>query len=352
MNEIVGTLYYVLANDFNDEWADHAEADTYILFNIIMSEMRDIFVADLDTSDTGIVGRIDNMQNLLHLHDPQVKGHLDDMGIDASFYAVRWLTTLLSREFLLPDTIRLWDSMFASTHKENFLRYVCVTMVLKIREFLLTADFATCLQLLQKYPSSSMDDLLDSSRALWIYESQITMACLKGGLTLHQALQAVPPPEKVIMAFGLRGGLALTNRDQLAFLAVKNNVDRARQGMQSLSTAGQGILGGARRFIQGRMQRAAESNNNNTATGSDDSPPPASSSSAPPTTTTTTTTTTATTTTEQQKVPRIPRQRLVFRNFSFGGRAASTGDVDERTNKGDNADGPDIAPSYSDAETV
>ena len=185
MNELVGTLYYVLANDFNDEWADHAEADTYILFNIIMSEMRDIFVADMDTADTGLVGRIENMQNLLQLHDPQVRAHLDEMGIDASFYAVRWLTTLLSREFLLPDTIRLWDSMFASTHKENFLRYVCVAMVLKIREDLLKADFSTSLQLLQKYPSSSMDDLLDVSRALWIYESQITMACLKEDLTLH-----------------------------------------------------------------------------------------------------------------------------------------------------------------------
>lgn len=273
MNEIVGTLYYVLANDFNEVWADHAEADTYILFNVIMSEMRDIFVADMDLADTGLGGRIENLQNLLHLHDPQVRGHLVDMGIDASFYAVRWLTTLLSREFLLPDTIRLWDSMFASTHKENFLRYVCVTMVLKIRDQLLVADFATSLQLLQKYPTCSMDDLLDCSRALWIYESQITMACLKGGLTLHQALQAIPPPEKVVMAFGLRGGVALTNREQLqqAGAAMKNRI----------SNTGQGILGGARRFIQGRIKRSKSTDGGikkpeeeEEAATNDDAPPP------------------------------------------------------------------------------
>lgn len=324
MNEIVGTLYYVLANDFHEEWADHAEADTYILFNIIMSEMRDIFVADLDTAATGIVGRIENMQNLLHLHDPQVKGHLDDMGIDASFYAVRWLTTLLSREFLLPDTIRLWDSMFASTHKENFLRYVCVTMVLKIRDHLLKADFATCLQLLQKYPSSSMDDLLDCSRALWIYESQITMACLKGGLTLHQALQAVPPPDKVLMAFGLRDGMALTNREQLekararAKEAVKNNADRARQGVQSLSSAGQGILGGARRFIRGRMQQ-------NSINSEDDQGGDAGADSGNP-------------------------QRTPFRNFSFGGRTVSAGAAEESQTTA--AEGMEMARSHSDSETV
>ena len=292
MNEIVGTLYYVLANDFNEVWADHAEADTYILFNIVMSEMRDIFVADMDLADTGLGGRIENLQNLLHLHDPQVKCHLVDMGIDASFYAVRWLTTLLSREFLLPDTIRLWDSMFASTHKENFLRYVCVTMVLKIRDQLLLADFATCLQSLQKYPTCSMDELLDCSRALWIYESQITMACLKGGLTLHQALQAIPPPEKVIMAFGLRKGLVLTNREQLeqAGAAVKNK----------LSNAGQGILGGARRFLQGRIKRTKSTDG---GIKKEDELPVV----------------------DDETTPPIPSRRMPFRNFSFGNRSQSEG---------------------------
>jgi hypothetical protein len=68
MNEIVGTIYYVLANDFNEEWAAEAEADSYFLFNIIVTEMRDVFVPDLDTADTGIQGRILNMMQLLRWH--------------------------------------------------------------------------------------------------------------------------------------------------------------------------------------------------------------------------------------------------------------------------------------------
>jgi len=208
MNEIIGTLYYVLANDFNEEWACEAEADSYFLFNTLMSEMRDVFVPDLDEADTGIQGRISNMTSLLSLHDPEVRCHLVDIGIDSSFYAIRWLTTLLSREFLLPDTIRLWDSMFASTHKDNFLRYVCVTMVMIIRDELLKGDFSTCLRLLQSYPTTNVDGLLESSRALWIYESQVTLACHKGGISLHQALQTITPPPSIIMAYGLKGGMA------------------------------------------------------------------------------------------------------------------------------------------------
>ena len=64
MNEIVGTLYFVLAHDADTEWAEQAEADTYFLFNSILVEMRDVFVPDLDEADTGIHGRISNMINL------------------------------------------------------------------------------------------------------------------------------------------------------------------------------------------------------------------------------------------------------------------------------------------------
>jgi hypothetical protein len=72
MNDIVGTLYFVLANDENEEWAAEAEADTYFLFNTLMVEMRDIFVPDLDEADTGIQGRMSHMIALLSLHDPEV----------------------------------------------------------------------------------------------------------------------------------------------------------------------------------------------------------------------------------------------------------------------------------------
>ena len=85
-------------------------------------------------------------------------------------------------------------------------------MVINIRSKLLCGDFGTCLKLLQNYPSKScdgdheggdtpsssissiVDTLLESSRSLWIYESQITLACHKGGLSLNDALQMIKPP--------------------------------------------------------------------------------------------------------------------------------------------------------------
>jgi len=136
-----------------------------------------------------------------------VKMHLDELEIDSSYYAFRWWTTLLSREFLLPDTIRLWDSMFASTHKDNFTRYICVTMVLLVRDNLLKGDFAACIGLLQNYPLAHMDTLIEASKALWVYETQVTLACHKGGLTRTTALHMIKPPEGIILAFGFKEGI-------------------------------------------------------------------------------------------------------------------------------------------------
>eukprot|EP00934_Nitzschia_sp_Nitz4_P008806 Nitzschia sp. Nitz4//scaffold37_size175936//23829//26241//NITZ4_002027-RA/size175936-augustus-gene-0.4-mRNA-1//1//CDS//3329549731//8796//frame0 len=211
MNEIVGTIYYVLANDHNSEWVNYAEPDTYYLFHKLMMDVKDVFNPDMDTHSKGIHGRMGNLEQLLKIHDPAVYEHLQNLGIDSSFYAFRWLTTLLSREFLLPDTIRLWDSLFSSTHKENFLRYVCGTMVMMVRDELLLGDFASCLRLLQRYPPSNVESILESSRSLWIYECQITSACQKGGMNMKEALQSVPPLPAVIMAYGLRGGLATSS---------------------------------------------------------------------------------------------------------------------------------------------
>ena len=229
MNEIVGTLYYVLANDLNSDWSNAAEADTYYLFQTLLLEFQDVFMPELDDTSTGIQGRMANLERLLQTHDPSLQSHLHDVGIDASFYALRWLSTLLSREFLLPDTIRLWDSMFCSTHKENFLRYVCGTMVMMIREDLLKNDLAGCLRLLQSYPPTNMDEILEASKALWLYESQITLAVTKGGISLQQALNTIRPPPTIIFAFGLQGGVPPPTKTEVVQEKAQQTREKARQ---------------------------------------------------------------------------------------------------------------------------
>ncbi len=66
----------------------------------------------------------------------------------------------------------------------NFLRDVCVTTVMNVRDRLLVAHFTTCLILLQSYPPTNVNAITGLSRALlWIYDSQFNLVCLKSGIS-------------------------------------------------------------------------------------------------------------------------------------------------------------------------
>lgn len=98
-----------------------------------------------------------------------VGGRQAGLALDPRYFALRWFTTLLSREFDLPDTIRLWDSLFASQARSDFLVFLFVTLLLAQREELLAGDFASNLQLLQAYPPADVPELLAQSNALRLY---------------------------------------------------------------------------------------------------------------------------------------------------------------------------------------
>lgn len=160
MNEIVGTIYFVFASDADRAWGDCAEADTFFCFSTLMSEIQDLFIRNMDDSDSGIKGRINEFMNVLQEHEPDLVALMQTQGLDPTFFSLRWVTTLMAREFDLPDTIRLWDSLFSSSDKHAFMCYLCCAMVAEQRETLLEGDFADNLRLLQAYPPTDVCVLL------------------------------------------------------------------------------------------------------------------------------------------------------------------------------------------------
>lgn len=112
-----------------------------------------------------------------------------NLALDPRYFALRWFTTLLSREFDLPDTIRLWDSLFAAQDRSTFLVFVFVTLLLAQREALLAGDFASNLQLLQAYPPTEVPEILAQSEALRLFSARGD-AARAGGLAEQRAKEA------------------------------------------------------------------------------------------------------------------------------------------------------------------
>lgn len=76
MNEIVATLFFVLASDDNEEWRQHCEADTFFCFTNLMAEIRDVFIQSLDESESGLHGKMQAFSTTLRQHDPELADHI------------------------------------------------------------------------------------------------------------------------------------------------------------------------------------------------------------------------------------------------------------------------------------
>jgi len=140
--------------------AEHAEADAFFCFSQLMVDMRDAFVKTLDYELTGTHGRIEQLDSLLRQKDEEVWRHLENQKVTPLYYTLRWLTLLLTQELEMPDVLRIWDAILGDIARlpgyklrTPFLHYICVAMVLAVREELLAGDFTDCLRILQRLTS-------------------------------------------------------------------------------------------------------------------------------------------------------------------------------------------------------
>ncbi|GMI06368.1 hypothetical protein TrLO_g3722 [Triparma laevis f. longispina] len=246
MNEVIGVVFFVMGHGekwFKDLGGVDTEADdartvklveslTYKVTTWLLNSMVDIFTPSLDDDSTGVSGRISAITDKVQMHDPILANHLNDLGCEGTFYLMRWITTLLSREFTMPDTVRIWDGMFGSNQRDNYVTYVCVTMVVMVREELLVGDFTKCIEILQNYPPDiDVDELVRRARALFRFEVMVREVC--GGMrcNIREGMQHVGPIEGVIMAFGWRGGI------------VEGDVGEALKHVKDVIKVGMGEIG-------------------------------------------------------------------------------------------------------------
>ncbi|KAF9166472.1 hypothetical protein DFQ26_007760 [Actinomortierella ambigua] len=139
MNEILGPLYYLLANDPNEESRDRDRV-------------------------SGIGSTIARMNQRLWQHDEELWENLEDKGIAPEYYSFRWLTVLCTQEFDVPDVWRIWDSILADTggpgRDYEFLLDFSCAMVCHLKTDLMKGDFADNVKLLQNYPSVDIQPIL------------------------------------------------------------------------------------------------------------------------------------------------------------------------------------------------
>jgi hypothetical protein len=67
MNEILSVIYFTFKKD--DIFNKTVEVDCFFTFTILMAECKDCFIKNLDSADTGILAKINILNNLLKKTD-------------------------------------------------------------------------------------------------------------------------------------------------------------------------------------------------------------------------------------------------------------------------------------------
>lgn len=71
------------------------------------------------------------------------------------FTSRRWLRLLFGREFNLLDLLILWDAIFGVGDDLVLSYYIVVSMLIHVRDKLLSSDYTSCLTLLMRYPQNA-----------------------------------------------------------------------------------------------------------------------------------------------------------------------------------------------------
>ncbi|KAJ7685110.1 rab-GTPase-TBC domain-containing protein [Mycena polygramma] len=143
--------------------------------------------------------------HLLRAADPLLWKHLQAAGIEPQIYGIRWLRLLYTREFELPSAMKLWDGLFACDPTLQLAPFICVVMLIRIRNDLIPSDYSGQLTSLLRYPSHPTSDgphhtsiLLRQALALQMSPNQATGSTIvvenRNLLNIPTEVPEPPPP--------------------------------------------------------------------------------------------------------------------------------------------------------------
>ncbi|KAG8715209.1 hypothetical protein FRC11_005281 [Ceratobasidium sp. 423] len=143
---------------------DYVPADAWAIFSRVMEGVGSWYewrepksVATGGASPTPWVAPINEVctkigGEYLAACDPVLGTRMGELGIEPQMYGIRWLRLLFTREFPWRDALMLWDALFATDPSLQIVPWICVAMLIRIRNLLIPAEDTEALTYLLRYP--------------------------------------------------------------------------------------------------------------------------------------------------------------------------------------------------------
>ncbi len=153
MNEILGLVVFVVRGEEESFWC----------FNSIMTQLKDLFIPDADSTHAGIYSNIEAVYELVRCYDCTLYRYIEKHQLPLAALIMRWMTTLLATDLTLADSIRIWDVALMSApgnHLLNFSIHLCAAYLLEMGQQLAhTDDPQECVEFASSYGMSADVDI-------------------------------------------------------------------------------------------------------------------------------------------------------------------------------------------------
>eukprot|EP00826_Nyctotherus_ovalis_P046976 TRINITY_DN5350_c0_g5_i2.p1 TRINITY_DN5350_c0_g5~~TRINITY_DN5350_c0_g5_i2.p1 ORF type:complete len:420 (+),score=110.05 TRINITY_DN5350_c0_g5_i2:71-1330(+) len=167
MNEVLAVIYYVFSKDCIRGYERFVESDAYFSFENMMEELKDSFNMEADMEANGIRAKLKDIENVIERNRKDLWDVLQENSIDINIFAIRWQMLLLCQEFLMPEVVRLWDSLLSDMVRFSFFSYVCLALLVNVEKEILEGGFDEIVNAIRESPEKiEMKDLIKLAKEL------------------------------------------------------------------------------------------------------------------------------------------------------------------------------------------
>ena len=141
MNEIIAIIFYIFSKDDNPFNMKYAESDSYITFEILLEQIKDIFQMEgINYSQLFVTLQINEIKKILKKIDPELLNYFKEIGLEIDNFVLRWILVLFAQEFTIDVAVNFWDRLFTQKNKMKFICYISVAIIKIIKNEIMKMD--------------------------------------------------------------------------------------------------------------------------------------------------------------------------------------------------------------------
>ncbi|CAD6885190.1 unnamed protein product [Tilletia controversa] len=116
--------------------------------------------------------RVSTFLTLFRITLPELHEYFEEEEVDIVGFATRWLQDLLSSEMRIGDVMRLWDVYFAQQEPLELHLYVCIAILMVLKDQLEELDHSECRSMLNALPALDVELIVNEAINIRLSQQQ------------------------------------------------------------------------------------------------------------------------------------------------------------------------------------